>query len=544
MKLSKTSDLVSTLKDQDFFTFSKTSFKEMSQRLLFPQKTDFADSIMTSLNGFSDNMVRNFCVTKQEKIPPQKENLEKISCLLSQCSPHGTTEKENTTRTKKTEVQIASRKIKIRPTNEQIILFSKCFGATRYFHNKCVDFVNNKEKQKKYFLKKAKKEGCIVLKCNKKLHNRFFCKKHKNNKIKYDIGSDFKKLNKVFIKKIKFLKQDEIWLKEIPYDTKQLALKNFSANYNAALTNTVRKNITGFKMKFISKKSRKQFFHISNKAIKSENKEIYLWRRSLKDSINIPNKKDKKWLLKKIPVMKDFIITREYPSTYYMHVPFEKKKEKIKPVKEFVSIDPGVRTFHTFYDSEGYGKIGDKLAIKINTILKRADKFQSLITKLDESVFKRTRRHLRRRCALLRAKARHIVDDHHWKSCKFYLDNYKTIILPELNTESITRSIKRTMKTNSSKVIRRMMSLSHGKFMERLKYKSGLYEDRRLLIVDESYTSKTCGNCGRINKELGSSEVFNCEKCNKSIDRDVNGARNILLKKLLNIGADDVSNKI
>ena len=51
-----------------------------------------------------------------------------------------------------------------------------------------------------------------------------------------------------------------------------------------------------------------------------------------------------------------------------------------------------------------------------------------------------------------------------------------------------------------------------------------------LMIVDESYTSKTCGNCGKLHNKLKGNKVFNCPSCKISIDRDINGARNILIK--------------
>jgi transposase len=51
-------------------------------------------------------------------------------------------------------------------------------------------------------------------------------------------------------------------------------------------------------------------------------------------------------------------------------------------------------------------------------------------------------------------------------------------------------------------------------------------------IVDESYTSKTCGNCGEINNNLGKLKKFNCNECAYVSDRDINGARNILIKYL------------
>ena len=49
-------------------------------------------------------------------------------------------------------------------------------------------------------------------------------------------------------------------------------------------------------------------------------------------------------------------------------------------------------------------------------------------------------------------------------------------------------------------------------------------------IVDESYTSKTCGVDGYINFLLGSKEVFICPKCGLVIDRDLHASRNIYLK--------------
>jgi putative transposase len=55
--------------------------------------------------------------------------------------------------------------------------------------------------------------------------------------------------------------------------------------------------------------------------------------------------------------------------------------------------------------------------------------------------------------------------------------------------------------------------------------------NKKLIIVDESYTSCTCGQCGHINNIKGN-EVFKCSKCYLKIDRDAGGSRNILLKNL------------
>lgn len=54
---------------------------------------------------------------------------------------------------------------------------------------------------------------------------------------------------------------------------------------------------------------------------------------------------------------------------------------------------------------------------------------------------------------------------------------------------------------------------------------------KKLLIVEESYTSCTCGVCGEINR-IGGKEIYLCKKCGLEIVRDVTGAKNILIKNL------------
>ena len=70
------------------------------------------------------------------------------------------------------------------------------------------------------------------------------------------------------------------------------------------------------------------------------------------------------------------------------------------------------------------------------------------------------------------------------------------------------------------------MSLQHYNFKEKLLNTKEL----NVHIVNEAFTSKTCGCCGKINHLLGGNKIFKCTSCELSIDRDINGARNIYLK--------------
>lgn len=74
------------------------------------------------------------------------------------------------------------------------------------------------------------------------------------------------------------------------------------------------------------------------------------------------------------------------------------------------------------------------------------------------------------------------------------------------------------------------MLLRHYTFRNRCKMKAfekGCYVDE----CTEEYTSQTCGRCGSLHK-IGIKDIYNCPKCNFILDRDVNGARNIAIKRL------------
>ncbi|RHZ56817.1 hypothetical protein Glove_396g67 [Diversispora epigaea] len=54
----------------------------------------------------------------------------------------------------------------------------------------------------------------------------------------------------------------------------------------------------------------------------------------------------------------------------------------------------------------------------------------------------------------------------------------------------------------------------------------------KVVICDKHYTSKICGNCGYLHQKLGSNKTFKCPQCQIEMDRDINAARNILLRYL------------
>ena len=121
-----------------------------------------------------------------------------------------------------------------------------------------------------------------------------------------------------------------------------------------------------------------------------------------------------------------------------------------------------------------------------------------------------------------------LKEELHNKSIKYLCDNYGKIIIPPFETQKMVSNIKFDSKTS-----RNLMCISYYKFLSKLKLRCIKY-DMDLVIKPEYYTSKTCTKCGNIKHNLSNADIYKCKLCGLKIDRDTNGARNILLRNLCN----------
>lgn len=178
------------------------------------------------------------------------------------------------------------------------------------------------------------------------------------------------------------------------------------------------------------------------------------------------------------------------------------------------SIDPGLKTFLTIYNPE-------KECMKI---MNRDDtpKLSRLINK-KISLEKLNHTKLIKK-AMLRNNKRiyNNVKELHYKSARLLCENYDNIYLGKLSTQSI-------VKGSLSKFDKHFAhALSHFTFSRILDMKCKEF-GKRLYYVDESYTSMTCGCCGSL-YDVKCSRLYNCPSCLNVYDRDMNAARNILIK--------------
>ena len=212
---------------------------------------------------------------------------------------------------------------------------------------------------------------------------------------------------------------------------------------------------------------------------------------------------------------------------YYLAIPTYREPKK-RTDQTLCSLDPGARTFLTGYDPRGSTfDIGTEL-----TKLQKKRKYsEQLASKIREfrSRKRNERYNLKQRRLNLETKITNMIKDCHHKVGKWLTENYANILLGKINTANIINKEGRNINGKASENLKLW---SHFKFRQRLENKA-MKAGAKFFACCEAWTSKTCTSCGRLNHNLGSAKVFSCLHCGLVIDRDVNGARNILLKNFL-----------
>ena len=183
-----------------------------------------------------------------------------------------------------------------------------------------------------------------------------------------------------------------------------------------------------------------------------------------------------------------------------------------------VALDPGIRTFQTFYSEFFHGKIGEQAFTKIYRLCLNLDK---IISKIDKSKSK-LKRNLIKLSRKIRWRIKDLINDLHHKTANFLVKNFDVILLPTFETQEMVSNLR-------SKTSRMMLTLAHYRFKQFLKAKA---EEYGCLVIDvnEAYTSKTCSYCGKIHK-IGSKKILKCD-CGAVVDRDFNGSRGIFLREM------------
>jgi putative transposase len=189
-----------------------------------------------------------------------------------------------------------------------------------------------------------------------------------------------------------------------------------------------------------------------------------------------------------------------------------------------VAIDPGVRTFATFFSETSVGKIGESDFSRIQRLCQHLDDLISRSSKAKSA----QKRKMRKAASKMRLKIRNLIDELHHKSARFLVDNFDVILLPTFETSGMAIKSRRKIR---SKTVRNLLSFAHYRFKMFLKHKA--FEAGKLVLdVCEAYTSKTVSWTGEL-LNIGGAKSIRSRIDERVMDRDYNGARGIFLRALV-----------
>lgn len=482
MKLSKTLDLDLTSKDKVSEEYWNNYSKEISKKLSYHHQIDLADLEQeNSLSGSLNNSEGPLRYLKTNCMKILTKSYQKTYWKLLQSSRRDITGEEN--------IKQITRKIRIYPNKEQKILFDKCFGAHRYFYNQALaQFLENNKIEN---LKDRSYANTFISLRNKVIINDSDLREEDNN----------------------------LWMKDVPYDTRQNAVNVLVSAIKAAKSNKKNGNIDKFQMRFRSKKICDDVFYVNKKTLING----HIFKRRLGKNAKLIAKKDKDLIKSSIG---DFPIVKEKDGRYYACICIKPLDKKSKPKKNICALDPGVRTFQTMYSEKSIGEFGFDTSKKLYPLYHRENKLKSILA--TKKLSSRKKYKLKKRCALLRTKIKHIVQDLHWKTADYLTKHYQVILLPVFNSKQMANKKKRKISKTTTRLL---LGLQHYSFQQKLLYKAK-QRGRNVILCKEHYTTKCCGSCGELNHTIGGSKVFKCKKCNLCMDRDIHAARNILIRAL------------
>lgn len=504
MSSSPISAQVSTSNVKVCKPFWNTVSRTWSRRLLSPTETGFAGSALTSCNGSSVNTGHGSWFSIKET-SPLKMNSQVTSFPSYMFSPARSTGSASTRgKSKDNQKENKRTKTKKKEKGPQKCLTIRIYPSTRDAKTIRTWFSHSR---KTYNLALAAlKRGAFKPSDEYRLRWRFVTDKQLGRRLSY--------------------------LKSTPSKIRAGAVAELCAAYKANFTVFKKKPEHRFSLKFKTRKDEQSLSLQKDSFVKpgSKDKCKLFFPQSIQDAIRTsPILPPEFWT----SIPSDCRLTMNKAGEMYIQVPVPAPNLALpsESPERIISLDPGVRTFLTGYSpatQERGPKIVEVGSGDMSRIMRLCYHMDSLISKKDKAKNCTSRRKIQRRIDKLRLKIKRLRTDCHHRTAHYLTTNYDSVLLPTFETSQMVCRKGRKIR---SKTVREMQSWSHYAFRQRLITKAA-ERGTHLIEVTEEYTSKTCCACGTIKWNLGGSKSFRCSSkaCGLQIDRDWNGAINILVK--------------
>lgn len=487
------------LKDATIKPFWNDTINVLSTKLFLPIIKNLND------NDNLSNLLRNSWFNSQ-KLDCKQKHIQKLN-LFTDATPVND------------DPLVKTRTVHLYPTSIQKIVLKRFIGMYRYYYNRTIEFFNNynsKDRTSFFHVYPKDKTGRINITIAK---TKTYISKGKEKTI--DVSPYSMKTLRDYLKG-----NTPTWgIKDYPSHLVDQAINEACIAIKTNFNKYAKTGIA-FRMSF-KRRENVNTIKIDGVYISKKKNSIFPTFKLNKNTIfrNInANEEFYKYGQKMTNLSWDAINDR-----WKISIPIEDNRITNIPKYQIASIDPGIRKFGVLYSEDHIIKIGTDADQKIYKTCKEIDIIKSRMDRksyyTNDRIYlnnSKRRRNLRRALHRKIGYLKNLKSELHWKTINYLCKNYKKVIYPHFETQKMASKL-------SSKTARNMYNLGFYQFKQRLINKCKKY-GTSLYLRSEAYTSKTCTNCGSINNNLGTSEIFKCNSCKLVIDRDVNGARNILLK--------------
>ena len=363
-------------------------------------------------------------------------------------------------------------KIRLYPNKKQATMINKLLGCYRVVYNQCL---------------------------NRKIES------YKNEGKTENLSTLGKFIHHELLKDENF-----IWLREQNTKVLKQAVKDMLSAYKNFF-----ERHSGYP-KFKSKHDNKQSCRFEIGAISKRN-DYATYHLSLANIRNIKfrcNEKYAQYLQKHHDNIRQATLTKLPCGEYYLSILVDGSlTRKVKDTNSAIGIDLGIKDFVITSEGEVFNNLHFK---KSET--KEIKRLQHRLSKKQKGSNNRNKARIRL------AKVYKKINDR--KQCYLHavsnslIDENQVICMEDLNVKGMVKN---------HNLAESICEMNFGEFRRMLEYKANWY-NRKIVFVDRFYpSSKTCHNCGYINKELRLSDrQWICPQCGNMVERDYNAALNIL----------------
>ena len=355
-------------------------------------------------------------------------------------------------------------KIRLYPSDDQVIYLNKLFGCSRFIYNKCLNYkITTYEKEKK--------------------------------------STSLSDTGKVLTS----LKSEFTWIKESHSKVLQQTLINLESAY---------KNFFREKKGFPNYKSKhsNQSVRFPVDAISGVNGNRINIINALKDIHFKCSRQDEKYLNKNQGMIKSGTLSKNKSGQYYFSILIDKPNKTLNSADGMIGLDLGIKDFIVTSEGQHYEN------------LKSTRNNQDKLSRLQRQMSKKVKDSNNRNKARIRlAKFNNKINNQK----EYYLHSVVNQILSE-NQTIVMEDLNVSGMLKNHHLAKSIQELSLNRFKTILKYKSEWYERELIFVDRFFPSSKLCGKCGYKNEQLTLKDrEWICPECGSVHDRDLNAANNI-----------------